>query len=64
VGSEQNIIELLLSRINQVCYSRLFSQMHKQYNYLQSILKQKLLTKNIRKAEQHGLGFRNLRSCN
>ncbi len=45
----------MLSRITQVYYFRIFSQTQKYYNFLQSILKQKLFTKVNENAKQQSL---------
>jgi hypothetical protein len=45
------MIELKLSRINQVYYSRSIYKSHKHYNYLQSIFNQKLFTEDIENAK-------------
>ncbi len=45
-----------LLQINQVYYQRLFYKTHKLYDYLQSILKQKLFTKVSKNSKHKGLG--------
>ncbi len=48
---------MLLARINQVEYWRLFSQTHEHYNNVQRILTQKLFTKVIKNEKPQGLGW-------
>jgi hypothetical protein len=51
------MMELRLIRISQFCHLRYKRKTHQHYNYLQSILNQKLFTKDIKNAEQQGLGL-------
>jgi hypothetical protein len=48
----------MLSRITQVSYWRIFSQTPKYYNFLQSVLKQKLFTKVNENTKQQSLGLK------
>jgi hypothetical protein len=51
------MMELRLIRISQFCHLRYKWKTREHYNYLQSILNQKLFTKDIKNAEQQGLGL-------
>jgi hypothetical protein len=51
LGYVRTIIELMFLRTNQIQDSLLFYKTHKHYNYLQSILKQKLFTKVVKNAK-------------
>ncbi len=55
------IVELELSRIDQVCYLRLFSQTLQLFTVS---INQKLFTKDIRNVKQYSLGFGDMESNN
>ncbi len=60
LGSCYIIIELKLSRINQVYYQILFYKRRKRYHHLQSVFNQKSFAKDNKNAKEQGLGLGNL----
>ncbi len=63
VVPKHNILELLLSTINQVYLLKSFTKTHKHYNYLWGTLKQNFLLK-LLKCQAARLVFRDLESLN
>ncbi len=50
------MIEQVASNKSSLLLKNIFFKIHKHYNYLQSIIKQKLFTKVIKNAKMEGLG--------